>query len=253
MMRTPSCRTILIVLCCCACHSHPPAAPGQTGIPQELISSITIGTYSGHYSKGLLTLAINYISGNIASGYDIHKGLRRNLNGTVEIKDGRLEFVLKEPGGNPYDGTFYLSLDTAADKFSGKWVPSDVKMAKEGPLELERTTYAMNAPDLTHDQWESDLGTLQFGEDGVCTLDYYPGGDSVGNIDLDAQLVTVKGSYEVKGDTIRIDWQRNKRTPTLNMRLIYNPGTPYNDSTETGGQPPVLQGKKVKFEKNIAG
>jgi len=249
MMRTPCCRTILIVLCCCACHSHP-VSPDRTGISEQLIGNITIGTYSGHYSKGLLTMAINYISGNIASGYDIHKGLRRNLNGSVESKDGRLEFVLKEPGGNPYDGTFYLSLDTAADKISGKWVPADSKMAKEGPLELARTTYASNMPDLDNCEWTNDLGTLQFGEEGVCTLQYYPGEDSVNIADANAQQITVKGSYEVKGDTIRIDWQRNNRTPALNMRLIYHAGSEPTDSTSGA---PFLEGKKVKFEKLIAG
>lgn len=251
MLRTPSCRTILLALCCCACHPYQPASGPATGISSQLIGNITVGTYSGHYSKGLLTLAINYISGNIASGYDIHKGLRRNLNGSVESKDGRLEFVLKEPGGNPYDGTFYLSLDTAADKISGKWVPTDAKLAKEGPLELARTSYATNLPDIDHDQWVSDLGTLQFGEEGVCTLQYYPGEDSVRIADPNAQLITVKGSYEVKGDTIRIDWQRNDRTPALNMRLIYHAGTPYTDSTS--GEIPCLESKKVKFEKLIAG
>src|SRR5271170_123945 len=140
MMQTPSCGTIVIALFLCACDQHQPGASGQaTGISKQLTNRITTGgTWMGHYSKGLLTLAINYVSGDIVSGYDIHKGLRRNLNGSVEQKDGRLEFVLKEPGGNPYDGTFYLSLDTATDKMSGKWVPTDAAMAKAGPLDLER-------------------------------------------------------------------------------------------------------------------
>ena len=250
-MQTPSCRAIILVLFCFACNQQQPAASGQaTGISQHLTDGITVGTWSGHYSKGLLTLAINYISGNIASGYDIHKGLRRNLNGSVEQKGGLLEFVLREPGGNPYDGTFYLSLDTATDKISGKWIPSDAAMAKAGPLELVRSTY--EHAEIDQDQWVNDLGTLNFlREGGVCTLEYYPGKDSLGNKDPNAQLVTVKGSYEIKGDTIRIDWQRNNRTPGLNMRLIINPGREQTDSTES--VVPSLEGKGIRFEKVIAG
>src|SRR5579859_2069918 len=141
MTRPQSLCTALLALSLFACHQGQPAASGNApGISQQLANSITTGgTWTGHYSKGLLTLAINYISGNIASGYDIHKGLRRNLNGSVEQKGGRLEFVLREPGGNPYDGTFYLSLDTATDKISGKWDPTDVTKAKAGPLELARS------------------------------------------------------------------------------------------------------------------
>jgi hypothetical protein len=249
-MQPPSCRIVLLALFCSACNQHQPAASGQsTGISKPLAGSITVGTWSGHYSKGLLTLAINYISGNIASGYDIHKGLRRNLNGSVEQKDGRLEFVLKEPGGNPYDGTFYLSLDTVTDKISGKWIPSDATLAKAGPLELARSTY--EHAEITRDQWESDLGTLNFLDEGVCTLEYYPEYDSLGLKVPNAQLVTVKGSYEIKGDTIRIDWQRNNRTPTLNMKLIMHAGREQTDSSEY--IVPSLEGKGVKFKKNIAG
>jgi hypothetical protein len=61
----------------------------------------------------------------------------------------------------------------------------------------------------------------------------------------------VKGSYEIKGDTIRIDWQRNNRTPTLNMQLIMRQGREGTDSTESVA--PSLEGKGVKFEKNMAG
>jgi hypothetical protein len=250
MMQSPSYRAIILALFCFACNQPQPGPYGLvTGISKPLTGSITVGTYSGHYSKGLLTLAINYISGNIASGYDIHKGLRRNLNGSVEQKGGVLEFVLKEPGGNPYDGTFYLSLDTATDKISGKWIPSDASMAKGGPLELVRSTY--EHAEITQDLWESDLGTLNFLAEGVCTLEYYPRKDSIGKRDPNAQLVTVRGSYEITGDTIRIDWQRNNRTPTLNMKLIMHAGEDQTDST--GPVAPSLEGKGIKFNKNNAG
>lgn len=244
----------MLMIFCASCHQHETATltsavTGEKGVSKQLTDNITVGTYSGHYSKGLLTLAINYISGNIASGYDIHKGLRRNLNGSVEQREGKLEFVLKEPGGNPYDGTFYLTLDTAADKITGKWEPTDAKMAKAGPLELERSTF--EHPEILGDDWEGDLGTLNFHEQGVCTLEYYPGSDKAVVQDPNAQIITVKGSYEVKGDTIRIDWQRNNRTPALIMRLVVVPSKEETDST--GPTPPSLKGKGVEFTKNIAG
>jgi hypothetical protein len=253
-MQNPLCRRGVPALLLCAfffaCTERPPVITSQpAGISKELADRITVGTYSGHYSKGILTLAINYLSGSIASGYDIHKGLRRNLNGSVEQKEGRLEFVLKEPGGNPYDGTFFLYLDTASDKITGKWTPTDPHMAKEGPLELARSTGEND--DLMNVQWEGDLGTLDFLSEGVCTLEYYPDTASAGESDPNAQLVTVKGSYEVKGDTIRIDWQRNNRTPTLNMRLILREGKDDRSSDEY--TVPSLEGKGVKFVKDVAG
>jgi len=103
------------------------------------------GTYSGLYSKGLITLAINYISGSTASGYNLHKGLRRNINGPVELKGGQLNFVLKEPGGNPYDGTFYLSLDTASLKITEATVKSHINSILSKLGVTDRTQAATTA------------------------------------------------------------------------------------------------------------
>src|SRR6202012_500122 len=134
-----------LLMCCLfpvllfiACHQRSASATSgdvvRTGLPDSLAGK-AMGTYSGQFGKSLITVVINYISGSTVSGYDIHKGLRRNLNGTLQQKDGQLAIVLKEPGGNPYDGTFYLSLDTATDKITGKWIPTDPARAKAGPLE----------------------------------------------------------------------------------------------------------------------
>lgn len=243
MMRTQSCFAILLVLSLFACHQRQPVAPGSlNGIPDRLASSVT-GTYSGHYSKGLITLVINYISGYIVSGYDVHKGLRRNLNGAVEQIDGHLIFELKEPGGNPYDGTFFINLDTVSGKITGKWIPTDSTKAHAGPLDLARSDGADR--EEYSDEWGGDLGTLTFQKDGICTLEYYPtrGGNS--------QLITVTGSYEVKGNTFRIDWQRNDHTPVLNMKLIQQAGTESTDST--AGSAPRLVGNGVEFVKRTAG
>jgi hypothetical protein len=242
-MKTQSCRTILLALFLFACHPRQHVAAGSlTGIPDRLASSVR-GTYYGHYSKGLITLVINYISGGTASGYDIHKGLRRNLNGEVVQNGGQVSFVLKEPGGNPYDGTFFLSFDTATNKISGRWVPTDSTKAHSGAVSLAgKDTTGANE---YLGEFLGDLGRLSFGEEGVCTLEYYPSkGDN-------SQLITVKGSYEQKGDTLRIDWQRNDRTPVLNMRLIRKAAV--NGTDSTSGSPSRLVGDGVEFVENNAG
>jgi len=206
-----------------------------------------LGVYSGHYSKGMIRLFINYISGNTAAGYNFHKGLRRNINGQVEQKGGQLLFVLKEPGGNPYDGTFYLTLDTLSRKVTGKWIPTDTSKAHAGELNLTRVDdpHKDELADFITADWEGDLGHLKFGADGTVDLEYHPGnGES-------SQLMTVHGNYEQQGDTIRIEWQRNSRTPVLKMRLVQTPYVEGSDSVES--QPPRLEGSGVKFTKNIAG
>ena len=243
MTRLLSSCTALLALSLFACNGHKSTASAKSaGIPGRFADSAA-GTYVGRYSKGLITLVINYISGNIASGYDIHKGLRRNLNGQVEQNGAQLNFILKEPGGNPYDGTFFLSFDTATNKLSGKWVPTDSTKAKAGPLQLARQGEDRDRVEYDG-AWNGDLGALIFHQEGVCTLEYYPNrGDN-------SQQVTVKGSYEAKGDTLRIDWQRNDRTPTLNMRLIRKKGAEATDSTGPG--PRRLVGNGVEFVENVS-
>jgi len=243
MMKIQSYRTILFALFFVACHSRQQVSGPMTGVSDSLASA-AVGTYYGHYSKGLITLAINYISGSTASGYDIHKGLRRNLNGEVVQKGERLSFVLKEPGGNPYDGTFFLSFDSATNKIGGRWVPADSTKAHSGAVDLIRMG-ASGVKDEYLGEFLGDLGRLNFGEEGVCTLEYYPSkGDN-------SQLITVKGSYELKGDTLRIDWQRNARTPVLNMKLLRKAAVEGTDST--GGSPRRLVGNGVEFVENNAG
>jgi len=249
MTRPQSFVTGILTISLFACHqpvSKNVVVTGGGGISDRLAYNMR-GTYAGQYKKGLLTLVINYLSGNTASGYDIHKGLRRNLNGTVEQNGGLLTFVMKEPGGNPYDGTFFFSLDTAASIISGNWVPFDSTIIKGGPMKLKRSEGTVNEELLG--EWQGDLGNLNFLEKGVCTLEYYPKADST--TEDRRQQIIVNGSYEVRSDTIRIDWQRNDHTPSLNMRLIRKAAVNWSDSSEN--IPPMLRGKGVQFERNTAG
>ena len=101
------------------CHQRPTATTVtgalRTGLSDSLAEK-AMGTYSGQFGKSLITVVINYISGRTVSGYDLHKGLRRNFNGEVTQLDNFLNFVVKEPGDNRYDGAFSLSLDTTSWK-----------------------------------------------------------------------------------------------------------------------------------------
>ena len=247
MTRCSFCCLIAILLALSACQQHqPPAATANTGVSDALASRM-LGAYAGKYSKGMIRLFINYISGNTASGYNIHKGLRRNINGQVEQKGGQLQFVLKEPGGNPYDGIFYLTLDTLSQKVTGKWIPTDSSKAHAGELNLSRVNEpgTDESEDFITADWEGELGHLSFSTDGTVDLEYHPNGGE------NSQLITVHGNYEHQGDTLRIEWQRNSRTPVLKMKLVQKPYVEGSDSVEF--QPPRLEGNGVKFTKNTAG
>lgn len=227
-------------------------ADASSEVPDSAASAIQ-GSYSGKFKSGLLTLVINYISGNTVSGYDLHKGVRRNVNGQIEKKDGQYALVLREPGGNPFDGIFYLTMDEEVRTVSGRWVPVDSSRTHSAALTLTRGTNQStdSAGDyvgsIYEDRWEGDLGTLYFTADNTCKLEYYPDSNPAG---ATAQLITVNGNYVQNADTVLIDWQNNKRTPTLHMRLTWQHRKEITDSTSI---PEDLHGKGVKFLKNTAG
>jgi hypothetical protein len=244
MTRCSSCGAIALALAVFACR-QPRSTPnlstsGSVGISDSLASKAK-GFYEGQYSKGMLGLMINYLSGNTVSGYDLHKGLRRNLIGQVEQKGGVLNMVLKEPGGNPYDGTFELALDTATGKITGKWIPTDRSKASPGPVSLSKKEF-MDPDEHFGSSWTGALGDLDFATDGTCTLEYYPSKDA------NAQMVTVRGNYVQKDDTFRIEWQRNDRLPALSVKLVRyaSPATDMqSDSIET--RMPALKGNGMEF------
>lgn len=174
-----------------------------------------MGAYSGSFNKGFMTLVINYISGKTVSGYNIHKGLRRNFNGELSRVGSGLNFVLKEPGDNPFDGTFYFTLDTATLLIKGKWVAKDSVKIKPKQLALSRRP---ETEENNLNQWTTVGGgdtTLNFNTNGTCEYTLYERPE-----DSTSQLITVRGNYEQKKDTFRIEWGKNTHTPAQSMKMI---------------------------------
>ena len=236
-----------------ACHQRPAAATSAGATVPGLSDSLAekaMGTYSGQFGKSLITVVINYISGRTVSGYDIHKGLRRNFNGEVTQLGNFLHFVVKEPGDNRYDGGFSLSLDTASWKMTGKWVPVDSTKAKSKELTLARK---IEDDSNSWDVWLANGSydsLLTFEANGVCKFEFYTGPE-----DSASQLTTVKGNYELnqngKEKAYRIEWEKNGYLTPQSMKLILVPPQLDKDSLEITA--PMLQGSGWKFLKNMAG
>jgi hypothetical protein len=238
---------VLVGISCHQGQQGKSSAAAWPGIPDSAAAGI-LGSYSGNFKQGLLTVVINYIEGNIVSGYDLHRGLRRNLNGSIEERDSGYLLVLKEPGGSAYDGTFYVSMDRSAQKISGNWIPIDSTRIRSGALVLERSGGSGNDDDdFYYADWKGDPGTLTFSRDNVCKLEYDPDSLSVSTND---QLITITGNFIRKNDTIQIDWQNNSRLPALHMRLIR---WPRKEISEDSIIEEHLQGKNVQFVKFVAG
>jgi len=207
----------LSILICSSCHStHKDGTDHTFADIRETEAAKYMGAYSGSFNKGIITLVLNYISGKTVSGYNVHKGLRRNINGEVTRDGGTLNFVLKEPGDNPYDGTFYFSLDTASLKLNGRWVPLDSSKisAKKLALTRRKTDPTESYEVLWHTIATGD-SSLLFKQDGTCEFTFYERPQ-----DSTSQLITIRGNYISNKDTFKIEWQKNSSLPAPMMKMV---------------------------------
>ena len=236
-MKPLNCCSFLVFLFW-ACHERPASSNAVlSGGVSDSLAQKAMGTYTGQFGKGLISVVVNYINGQTVSGYDIHKGLRRNVNGEVTRDGSLLKFLLKEPGSNPYDGAFDLVLDTASWKMKGKWSPFDTSKVRVRQLALSRKMRSDSVFDLEGTSWVigSD-STLNLENDGNCSIELYERPQ-----DSTSQLITIKGTYVANGRECRIEWAKNDHFPSMKLTLHI----PY-EGTDSAAIP-ELWGNGVKY------
>lgn len=69
------------------------------------------GIYIGDFGGSDIRIVINYISNKHAVGYSLHKGLQRNISGSVEITDETVNLILAEPEDHEFDGIFHIDIN----------------------------------------------------------------------------------------------------------------------------------------------
>jgi hypothetical protein len=257
---------LFVALFAWACHSHRGAAGNGVTIGDSMINKIQ-GAYSGKFGKGLISLVINYLDGNIVSGYDVHAGHRRNLNGEMTQQGKLLSFVLREPGGNPTDGRFEFVLDPDSMKLDGKWIPFDTTKASAHKFSLARGKLKHL---FEYDVWggvTSNDTLLTFKSDGTCIFAFYkkekattdssrpatdsaaPSADSTSSAvpeNPTNQLTSVRGNYLKKGLTYEIEWEKNPYIP-LRMTLVKQMKAYKADDGTTSYYAEALKGNGFTF------
>lgn len=171
------------------------------------------GMYIGDFGRSPIRIVLNYVSSSNAIGYNIHKGLQRNLNGKVSRNGDTTRIILNEPGDHEYDGTFELIFDGIDKNPKGKWehlegwIPS--KKLKLSKFEMEKPEgdeiRASNFADYFSVVFDS-LGTFYFEDDGLVRYEYYPTQDQSARVE---QKKEVRGSWFLEDSTLLIEWQKN--------------------------------------------
>lgn len=84
------------------------------------------GMYNGYFGQSPIEIFLDKVEENgTVSGYSLHKGLKRPLNGTWEKASDstKVRFLLNEPGDNKFDGHFDLLIDSVTFEGEGLWHP----------------------------------------------------------------------------------------------------------------------------------
>ena len=180
------------------------------------------GMYIGDFGGSDIRLIINYVSNKNAIGYNIHKGLQRNLTGKVTRNEDSVLIVLNEPGDHEFDGVFTLCFVGNDYEPTGIWKSNSGKL-KERNFKLSKlikpTKSTDDAIDISNfadyfSYLNDTIGDYFFKEDGLCIFEYYPFGDDEQRVE---QMIEIRGSWSLAGKTVTIDWQPNKVFPKRKM------------------------------------
>lgn len=187
------------------------AVKGKTLIELPVVPEKIIGTYIGDFKGSPISITLNYVFGGHASGYNIHKGLKRNITGTIDFENNQLHLQLSEPGNNPYDGKFDLTIDTATWKGKGDWKP--LKKGDEVTFNFQRQRSFRNDEggfDPFNSIYMNEGGNyIQLNTNGSCVYSYLTDSTKTG------QSITIRGNYSLSKDsTLTIFWQKNDVFPS---------------------------------------
>ena len=175
------------------------------------------GMYIGDFGGSDIRIIINYVSQKNAIGYNIHKGLQRNINGKVTREGDAVQLILREPGDNKYDGVFTIKFNGVDPNPTGIWESNSGEIpSKQFSLsKIIKQKFDYEAPVTTEnfhqffDYVSDSIGDYRFFEDGLCILQYYPDSEEV-DANIVKQYLEIKGSWSLDGTALTIDWQPNE-------------------------------------------
>lgn len=181
------------------------------------------GVYTGNFGDGFIKVVLTYVNDKKAIGYNINKGLQRNITGGVTQTDNAFELTLNEPGDNEYDGVFVLNISKKDGSVDGSWTANDPKIpSKKFRLKKQADKKETNTKEvksfydggeLTQENFAElfsyaslEGGNVEFGENGIVRYTYYPEGQE------NEQQELIKGSWTFTDQiTLVIEWSKNTR------------------------------------------
>lgn len=171
------------------------------------------GMYTADFGGSQIRIILNYVSQTNAIGYNIHKGLQRNISGKVFKSQDSIYISLAEPGDHEFDGMFNLTFIGVDKSPQGLWVSNSGKI-KPKQFELSKVgEQPQDDGEITAGNFANyygylydSMGNYTFEKDGLCIYEYYPTTDDENRVE---QLKSIMGTWNLVEDSVTIDWEAN--------------------------------------------
>jgi hypothetical protein len=196
------------------------------------------GMYIGNFGGSDIRIILNYVSQTNAVGYNIHKGLQRNLSGKVTRSGDSVTVFMAEPGDHEFDGVFELLFIGENSEPKGTWKsnsgiisPKEFKLKR---IEANKTgnweEYEKITIENLHQYFgeaSDSLGEYSFKSDGLVIFSYYPGGyweedDEAAR--SKKQMKQIQGTWSMKDNFVTVAWEANRILPKSDMRYEVKQG-----------------------------
>jgi hypothetical protein len=182
------------------------------------------GMYIGDFAGSDIRIILNYVSHKNAIGYNIHKGLQRNIMGKVTRSNDSVQMVLSEPGDNEYDGVFTIDFIGDDHEPTGKWVSNSGEISsKSFKLKKIVEKKEINYEEVTiynfahiFSQMNDSIGQYYFEKDGLVRLEYYPDNEESREKE---QMKEIKGTWSLNNTRVVIKWEQNDIFPNNELLL----------------------------------
>lgn len=182
------------------------------------------GMYTGDFGDGFINVILTYVNDKKAIGYNVHKGLQRNISGSVVQKKDHFELTLHEPGDNKFDGVFVLNISKKDGSIDATWTANDPKISTKKfklkkqisrKLSEEKGYFDYSTEEINQDNFleafshsnlysKVDDGEVQFRENGTVIYTYYPENQK------NEQMEIIKGSWKFTDKKkLILDWSKN--------------------------------------------
>ncbi|MCE3296377.1 MAG: hypothetical protein K0R65_2091 [Crocinitomicaceae bacterium] len=232
------------------------SATGEEATAMHQIELDTLqGMYIGDFGGSDIRIVLNFVSPNHAVGYNLHKGLQRNLSGSIEETENEVKMELNEPGDHKFDGTFYLTFSKLDLSCKGYWKSKNKKLGKKN-FTLKRVVVPesllnwdsllvtdINGENFTEifSHTSDSIADMYFDNDGSVRYEYYPKLDTLERAE---QMVILNGSWTYREGEVIVNWnKKNEVFPDkTKIEIVINPDYEF-----------FLRYKKRRFFANMYG